>query len=147
MIIDRTSTQTAYDRFAVLSSLFRQPGQTVPQPISIVCQATAAHNIDKVIFKKLSHKYDNKRDQLTVNIELVQNVPQTITAVSAAQAAAVTPSKATGVSNDGSNNLDPKYSKYLQKGRGNSPATNFTGDVARGAMIMAKIAKTRLEGD
>ena len=50
MIIDRTSTQTVYDRLSVLVSVFRQPGQTVPQPIPIVCQATAAHNIDKVIF-------------------------------------------------------------------------------------------------
>lgn len=143
MIIDRTSTQTVYDRLSVLVSVFRQPGQTVPQPIPIVCQATAAHNIDKVIFKKLSHKYDNKRDQLTVNIELVQNVPQTIVAVSAAQSystVGTSDSSANTVTDTTNTDLTLKYQKYLGTGRGKSPARD-TASTAKARKRLEKIKR------
>ena len=56
LIIDDTESQTKYERYAVLREIFRKPGQNVPQPIPIVSEDTAAHGIEKVIFKKLTHK-------------------------------------------------------------------------------------------
>lgn len=38
--------------------------------------------MEKVIFKKLSHKGENKRGQLTATLELWEYIPQTITAKS-----------------------------------------------------------------
>ena len=69
LIIDDTQTQTRYERYAVLRAIFRSSGQTVPQPIPIISEDTAAHGIEKVIFKKLTHKGENKKSQLSVNIE------------------------------------------------------------------------------
>ena len=37
--------------------------------------------MEKVIFKKLSHKGENKRGQLTATLELWEYIPQTITQV------------------------------------------------------------------
>lgn len=59
LIIDDTQTQTRYERYAVLRAIFRSSGQTVPQPIPIISEDTAAHGIEKVIFKKLTHKGEN----------------------------------------------------------------------------------------
>ena len=65
LIIDDTPSQTKYQRYATLRAIFRSPGQSVPQPIPIISEDTAAHGVEKVIFKKLSHKGENKRGQLT----------------------------------------------------------------------------------
>ena len=61
LIIDDTQTQTKFQRYAALRAIFRKPGQDVPQPIPIVSEDTAAHGIEKVIFKKLTHKGENKK--------------------------------------------------------------------------------------
>ena len=80
LIIDDTPTQTKYQRLEAVRALFRKPGQTVPQPISLVCQDTAVHGIDKVLFKSLSHKVENKKEQIPVTLEFWEYVPQTIKA-------------------------------------------------------------------
>ena len=82
LIIDDTEGQTKYERYASLREIFRKPGQNVPQPIPIVSEDTAAHGIEKVIFKKLTHKGENKKSQLVANLELWEYIPQTITATS-----------------------------------------------------------------
>ena len=69
LIIDDTPSQTKYQRYATLRAIFRSPGQSVPQPIPIISEDTAAHGVEKVIFKKLSHKGENKRGQLTATLE------------------------------------------------------------------------------
>ena len=43
LIIDDTEGQTKYERYALLREIFRKPGQSVPQPIPIVCEDAAAH--------------------------------------------------------------------------------------------------------
>lgn len=124
LIIDDTQTQTRYERYAVLRTLFRSPGQSVPQPIPIISEDTAAHGIEKVIFKKLTHKGENKKSQLAVNIELWEYIPQTITAASASSSAAA--SKKSGSKEADSSGtqsaLNPDYQKYLETKRGKSPA-------------------------
>ena len=60
LILDDTPTQTKYQRLETLRAIFRTPGQSVPKPLSIVSEDTAAHGVDKVLFKGLTHKMENK---------------------------------------------------------------------------------------
>ncbi len=116
LIIDDTPTQTKHQRLAVVRSLFRQPGQSVPQPIPIVCEDTAVHGIDKVLFKGISHKAENKAGQLPVTLEFWEHVPQTITTTKRS-------SNSSSTSGSGSS-ITQEYSTYLTTGRGNSPAVD-----------------------
>ena len=116
LIIDDTPSQTKYQRYATLRTIFRSPGQSVPQPIPIISEDTAAHGVEKVIFKKLSHKGENKRGQLTATLELWEYIPQTITAKSSS-------SSGSGKSGGGAaSNLKAGYKSYLNNERGKSPA-------------------------
>jgi len=93
----------------------------VPQPIPIISEDTAAHGVEKVIFKKLSHKGENKRGQLTATLELWEYIPQTITAKSGSSSG----SGKSGSSKSGggaASNLKADYKSYLSNERGKSPA-------------------------
>ena len=120
LIIDDTPSQTKYQRYATLRAIFRSPGQSVPQPIPIISEDTAAHGVEKVIFKKLSHKGENKRGQLTATLELWEYIPQTITAKSGSSSGS---SSSSGKSGGGAaSNLKADYKSYLSNDRGKSPA-------------------------
>lgn len=133
LIIDDTEGQTKYERYAILREIFRKPGQNVPQPIPIVSEDTAAHGIEKVIFKKLTHKGENKKSQLTANLELWEYIPQTITATSSSGGSG-------GSSGGGSqaaaaaNNLNQDYQQYLGTKRGKSPASDMVTGAATAAL-------------
>ena len=116
LILDDTESQTKYQRLAVLRAAFRATGQSVPQPIPIISEDTTAHGIEKVLFKKLTHKAENKKGQLPVTLELWEYIPQTITAKKAGSAS---PSAS---ASSASSNLSKEYRRYLGSGRGNSPA-------------------------
>ena len=127
LIIDDTPSQTKYQRYATLRAIFRSPGQSVPQPIPIISEDTAAHGVEKVIFKKLSHKGENKRGQLTATLELWEYIPQTITAKSGSGKSGSGKSgsgkSGSGKSGGGAaSNLKAGYKSYLSNGRGKSPA-------------------------
>lgn len=133
LIIDDTEGQTKYERYAVLREIFRKPGQNVPQPIPIVSEDTAAHGIEKVIFKKLTHKGENKKSQLVANLELWEYIPQTITATSSSGGSG-------GSSGGGSqaaaaaSNLNQDYQQYLGTKRGKSPASDMVTGAATAAL-------------
>lgn len=133
LIIDDTETQTKYERYAALRAVFRTPGQSVPQPVPIVCEDTAAHGIDKVIFKKLTHKGESKKSQLTANLELWECIPQTITAVSGSGSSS---SAGTVQAPAASSDLSADYQTYLQTKRGKSPAVDDADITA----VVGKIA-------
>ena len=116
LIIDDTPSQTKYQRYATLRAIFRSPGQSVPQPIPIISEDTAAHVVEKVIFMMRSHKCENKLGQLTATLELWEYIPQTITAKSGS-------SSGSGKSGGSSaSNLKANYKDYLSNDRGKSPA-------------------------
>ena len=79
-----------------------------------------------VIFKKLSHKGENKRGQLTATLELWEYIPQTITAKSGSSSGSG--SSGSGKSGSGksgggaASNLKAGYKSYLSNERGKSPA-------------------------
>lgn len=128
LIIDDTPSQTKYQRYATLRAIFRSPGQSVPQPIPIISEDTAAHGVEKVIFKKLSHKGENKRGQLTATLELWEYIPQTITAKSGSGSGSGSGSSSGSSSGSGksgggaASNLKADYKSYLSNERGKSPA-------------------------
>lgn len=124
LIIDDTPTQTKYQRLAVVRALFRSPGQTVPQPIPIVCEDTAAHGVEKVLFKGISHKAENKNGQLPVTLEFWEYIPQTITATKSKSGSS---SKSSSSSSGGT--ITTEYSAYLAN-RGKSPAVDNASTTA-----------------
>lgn len=128
LIIDDTESQTKYERYAILREIFRKPGQDVPLPIPIVSEDTAAHGIEKVIFKKLTHKGENKKSQLTANLELWEYIPQTITATSSSSGSSSSGGSSGGGSQASTNiNLNEDYQQYLGTKRGKSPAIDDAG--------------------
>lgn len=120
LIIDDTESQTKYERYAVLREIFRRPGQSVPQPIPIVCEDAAAHGVEKVIFKKLTHKGENKKSQLIANLELWEYITQTITAEKTSGSAAASSGGMEAPASSGS--LSGSYQDYLGSDRGTAAA-------------------------
>lgn len=121
LIIDDTQTQSKFERYASLRRLFRQSGQSVPQPMAIVCEDTAAHGIHKVIFKQLTHRGENKKGQLTATLELWEYIPQTIT-VRKSSGSTKKSGSSQKTSSSGTSGLTEQYEEYLEKDRGRSPA-------------------------
>lgn len=124
LIIDDTPTQTKYQRLAVVRALFRQSGQSVPQPISIVSEDTAAHGVDKVLFKNISHKAENKAGQLPVTLEFWEHVPQTIKTTKKTSTTSSSSASGSGSS------ISQEYNSYLTSNRGNSPAVDDASTAA-----------------
>lgn len=118
LIVDDTAAATKYQRLKVIREAFQKPGQKVPKPISIVCEDTATHGIEKVIFKNMRHKKENKKDQLSVTLEFWEFIPQTIKTQKGGGG-----SKSSSASNKkASEQLSAEYKSYLNKDRGKSPA-------------------------
>ena len=121
LILDDTPTHTKYQRLDTLKSIFRKDGQEVPQPIPIVSEDTAAHGIEKVLFKKISHKAESKRGQLPVSIELWEYIPQIITATKNTSGSSGGSGSSTSAART-SSIISEEYGEYLSKNRGKSPA-------------------------
>ena len=118
-MVDDTETQTKYQRLETLRAVFRKSGQSVPQPIPIICEDTAAHGIEKVLFKSLNHKQENKKSYFSVTLELWEYIPQTIQATKSSSPSSDNGSSPSTASPAESLNSD--YSSYLSQ-RGSSPA-------------------------
>lgn len=125
LTLDDTPTQTKYQRLEALRAIFRTPGQSVPKPIPIVSEATAAHGVDKVLFKSLSHKEESKKEQLSVSLEFWEYVPTTIQTTSSSSK-----SSSGGSSGSSGGTLTSGYKSYLQTSRGKSPAVDDAGTAA-----------------
>ena len=125
LVVDDTETQTKYQRLETLRAIFRAAGQSVPQPIPIVCEDTAAHGIDKVLFKSLNHKAENKKGYFSITLELWEYIPQTIQAVkSSSSSTSSSSAKKGGGSSSTSGSLKTDYTSYLDSGRGSSPTSS-----------------------
>lgn len=123
LILDDTPDRTKYELLADLRASFRTPGQSVPQPITIISEETIAHGISSVLFKGLSHKYEAKKDQLAVSLELWEYIPQTIK-VKKGGTASKSSKTSSGAAATGTSNLSKDYKSYLESSRGKSPAAD-----------------------
>mgnify|MGYP000383983185 FL=1 len=136
LILDDTPTQTKYQRLETLRAIFRTPGQSVPKPIPIVSESTAAHGVDKVLFKSLSHKEESKKEQLSVSLEFWEYVPTTIQTTSSSSGSSSgggSSGRSSGGSSGGTQQqttLSSDYQKYLQTSRGKSPAVDDASTAA-----------------
>ena len=126
LIIDDTENQGRYERYAILRDIFRKPAQDVPQPIPIVCEDTAAHGIERVLFKRLTHKGEKKKSQLIATLELWEYIPQTITAASI-QGSSGNSVGGGSLASTAPSNLTADYQQYLGRKRGKSPAVDDAG--------------------
>lgn len=126
LILDDTQAETKYQRLAVLRGLFRSPGQSVPQPLPIVSEDTAAHGVTTVLFKGLAHKAENKKGQLPVTLEFWEYIPQTITAKKSSSTKSTT-SDPTGAGSG----VSEEYRDYLGKNRGVTPKGQKTTTTAK----------------
>ena len=128
LILD--DTQTKSQRLETLRAIFRTPGQSVPKPLSIVSEDTAAHGVDKVLFKGLTHKMENKKEQLTVSLEFWEYVPQTIQTTSSSSGSS-SGGGSSGGSSDGTQQQTTLSSeKSWQRSRGKSPAVDDASTAA-----------------
>ena len=99
---------------------------------SLLSAKTRQRGVDKVLFKGLTHKMENKKEQLTVSLEFWEYVPQTIQTTSSSSG-----SSSGGGSSGGSSGgtqqqttLSSDYQKYLQTSRGKSPAVDDASTAA-----------------
>ncbi|WP_347134078.1 transcriptional regulator [[Clostridium] symbiosum] len=125
LILDNIGSSSKYQRLEVLRAIFRKPGQSVPQPIPIVSEDTAAHGIDRVLFKNLSHKAESKKDQLSVTIEFWEYIPHTIAAKKSGSG-----SSSNKAATQTASNLNSDYKNYLSQNRGKSPAIDNASSTA-----------------
>lgn len=143
LILDDTPARGKYQALDIIRAIFRKPGQNVPEPISIISEDTAAHGIDKVLFKHIGHTYNVKTDQLVVSLEFGEYIPQTIKASKAGSSSTGSSSgssrSSSGSSGGGaaSSSLTESYTTYLAQDRGKSPvARDMLSGVASSAVSM-----------
>lgn len=111
LLIADTSHQSAENKVAKIYTLFRKKGQSIPQPMNIVCKETAAAHISRIILKKVTCKKESKSDLYVATLEFCEYIPVSITVTSAAGTA----------SNSASAAMLPEYQNYLGNDRGTAP--------------------------
>ena len=94
-----TVTMTRMQKLQQIQALFRQPGQALPAVHQIVCEDTAVRGISQVILKNMTHKAENKKQQITASLDA---------------------SVSTG------SMLNEDYKSYLKDDRGTAPARKET---------------------
>lgn len=116
-----SETQTKEDKLAVIQNLFRMRGQELPEVFPIISTYTAIRNVDQVLIKNMNSQNSNKKDMITITLELMEYVPQTIKAKKkGSKSSSGTNSTGTGTGS-AAGNLNQNYSSYLQKSRGSAP--------------------------
>lgn len=118
LTLDDGPTQTKLQKLTVIQNLFRKPGQTKPIVYDIVNEHTAARGVTKVIFKDLSTKEQNKKNEMSVSIEFWEYIPMTITATKTSSKS--TSSSKTSSSSAKTASLNNDYKNYLTN-RGAAP--------------------------
>lgn len=115
VLIDGPS-MTKEEKLRQIQNLFRRSGQETPEVHQIVNEHTARRGVKKVVFKSLTTKETNKKDEITASLEFWEYVPMTITSfktsVSPSGSVASTPS---------SSGLSEAYTSYLESSRGKAP--------------------------
>ncbi len=114
IILEDGPGNTKEDKLEQIQALFRRSGQAEPEVHQIVNEHTSKRGVSSVIFKSLSTKETNKKEEIAVSIEFWEYVPMTITAAKGRAAASFTASEETvRQPSDG-------WSKYLGS-RGTAP--------------------------
>lgn len=115
LLID-SEAATKEDKLQVIQDLFKAEGQDKPQVHELISAHTAIRGAKQVIIKKVTSKETNKKDELTVTIELLQYDVMKITAASTSGKG-----RKKGTASNSTSNLSEDYKKYLNGGRGLAP--------------------------
>lgn len=107
---------TKEEKLAKIQNLFKKASQSKPTTHEIINQHITARRIKKVIFKSLSTKEENKKQQLSVTLEFWSYNSVSITS-SKPKAKKTTAAEV---------KLDPAYQSYLNNDRGSAPKTDNT---------------------
>lgn len=78
-----STTLTKEDKLRLIQDIFRRPGQDKPEAKEIISSQTDLRGVNKVILKNLTSKISNKKDNISVMLELWEYIPMTIQTVSA----------------------------------------------------------------
>lgn len=116
LLIDSEAV-TKEDKLQVIQDLFKAEGQGKPQVHELISAHTAIRGAKQVIIKKVTSKETNKKDEITVTIELIQYDTMIITAASGKGKK----KGAASGSTPGTSNLSENYKKYLNGNRGLAP--------------------------
>ena len=114
-----SETQTKEDKLAVIQNLFRMRGQELPEVYPIISTYTAIRNVDQVLIKDMSSQSSNKKDMITVTLELMEYIPQTIKAKKKKSGSGS--SSGSGSGSGSQTGINQNYSSYLQKKRWSAP--------------------------
>lgn len=117
LILEDGEAITKEDKLRTIQSLFRKSNQEKPEIHELINEHTAIRGITKVILKSMTTKETNKKEELTVSIELWEYIAATITAVKKSS------SNSNRTNNSGGINLNDDYKNYLSD-RGNAPRVN-----------------------
>lgn len=107
-----SETVTKEDKLLTIQNMFRAENQSVPIVHELVSVHSSVRGISKVIVKNMTSKETNKKDEIVVNLELMQYEAMTIKA---------SKGKKSGSSSSSGNNLSAYYKNYLQNNRGKAP--------------------------
>lgn len=124
LLID-SETATKEDKLQMIQELFKTEGQDKPQVHELISVHTAIRGAKQVIIKKVTSKETNKKDEITVTIELLQYDAMKITAASASGNGR---KKSSGA--DTASNLGEDYRKYLDTNRGTAPKQSEKTDLS-----------------
>jgi hypothetical protein len=119
LILEDGPKLTKKQKLEKIQNLFLKSGQKKPIVHEIINEHTATRKIKKVIFKSLGTKEENKKEQLTVNLEFWTYNTMKITATKSSGK-----KSSSATNNTSSYNLDPAYQNYLNNNRGSAPKTS-----------------------
>ncbi|WP_270815165.1 transcriptional regulator [Hungatella effluvii] len=122
LILEDGPEQSRIQKLEQIQQLFKRPGQEKPEVHQIISDDTAARGVSQVIFKNLSHKGENKKQQLVVSLEFWEYVATVITATKAAGGTSQAKEEASKSTSSG---LTEDYRRYLEN-RGESPKLSKT---------------------
>lgn len=108
-------TMTKMQKLQQIQALFRQAGQALPAVHQIVCEDTAVRGISQVILKNMTHKIENKKQQITVSLELWEYGTIIISASKSGSSSGAKKDASTG------STLSEDYKSYLKEDRGTAP--------------------------
>ena len=109
LLVDATTSETALQKITRINTLYKATGQTVPQPLLLVCSEAAAIGLTTVLFKDFDFSKTNKSDQYAAKLTLWEYIPMVITATSSGSGSSADPE------------LTEDYRAYLNDSRGAAP--------------------------
>lgn len=133
LVLDDGPEKTQLEKLEVIQNLFRKPGQAKPEVHEIINAHTAARGVKQVVFKNLTSKRDNKKNQLAVTLEFWEYVAMTVTAT---QSSSGSSSGSGGGSSGSSGSLNQDYQDYLPA-RGTPPISPAQDNAASSAAVAA----------